>query len=153
MPTKISKNFSLEELCHSDTALLIGADNTPSPQVKHSLTLLATHILQPIRDHFKKPVIVTSGYRCRKVEAELYKQDLRNKPKALRDSWFLTKSHPKGEAADIKVKGVSTKKVYEYILENLDYDQAFLEYHNEDDKESGWVHVSYRNRKQHGLIG
>ena len=69
----------------------------------------------------------------------------------MKDSWFNSKSHPKGEAADIKIKGIDTKDIYEYILKNLEYDQVFLEKYK--GKDTGWVHVSYRNRKQSGLIG
>lgn len=153
MLTKLTKNFSLEELCHSDTALALGLDNKPAQPTITSLTLLAKEILQPIRTHFKKPVIIKSGYRTRKLEEHLYRDDLLCKPRSLKDAWFLTKSHPKGEAADIKIPGIDTKKIYEYILSNLDYDQCFLEYYDEDEPESGWVHVSYRNRKEFGLIG
>lgn len=47
---KISKNFTLEELTRSNTALRMSIDNTPSKEHILKLRLLATEFLQPLRD-------------------------------------------------------------------------------------------------------
>lgn len=61
----LSKNFTLEELVHSDTALANHIDNTPSAMVLENLTRVARTLLQPIRDAYGKAILVTSGYRCK----------------------------------------------------------------------------------------
>jgi len=59
----LSANFTLKELTKSDTATRLGIDNTPDEAVIESLRLLCENILQPVRDHFGKPVKISSGYR------------------------------------------------------------------------------------------
>ena len=61
---KITKNFTLSELVASDTATRMGIDNSPDDKATANLRLLATAILQPLRDKYGKPITVTSGYRC-----------------------------------------------------------------------------------------
>lgn len=61
---KLSKNFSLEELIKSDTANECGIKNSPNSLELKNLTNLTTKILQPIRDTFGKPIIISSGFRC-----------------------------------------------------------------------------------------
>lgn len=63
----ITKNFTLSELVASDTATRMGIDNSPDEEVEKKLRLLATSILQPLRDRYGKPITVTSGYRCSKL--------------------------------------------------------------------------------------
>jgi uncharacterized protein YcbK (DUF882 family) len=58
----LSKNFTLQELTKSDTAVRKGIDNNPNSDQIAKLQLLCENILQPVRDHFGT-VVVTSGYR------------------------------------------------------------------------------------------
>jgi zinc D-Ala-D-Ala carboxypeptidase len=60
---KLSKNFSLAELCKSQTATRMGMDNNPSEDEQENLRLLCERVLQPIRDHFNHVVTISSGYR------------------------------------------------------------------------------------------
>lgn len=61
---------------------------------------LLINYLQMIRKHFAAPVIINSGYRCNKHN------------KAVGGS--TNSKHKCGAAADIKVKGVSPRKVAQY---------------------------------------
>lgn len=61
---KLSKNFTLEELIFSTSAINHGINNTPNAEAKACLQRLAVEILQPIRDAWGAPIKVTSGYRC-----------------------------------------------------------------------------------------
>lgn len=61
---KLSKNFTLEELIFSTSALNHGVNNTPNAEQKACLKRLCVEVLQPIRDAWGAPVKVTSGYRC-----------------------------------------------------------------------------------------
>jgi zinc D-Ala-D-Ala carboxypeptidase len=60
----LSANFTLKELTKSETATRLDIDNTPNDEQIESLRLLCENILQPVRDHFGKPVKITSGFRC-----------------------------------------------------------------------------------------
>ncbi len=136
---KLTNNFSLQELLKSQTALRKGIDNKPAnPGVITNLQVLCEKVLQPVRDHFGKPVVINSGYRSPKLN------------KAIGGS--NKSQHTKGEAADIEIPGLSNKELAEYIEDNLPFDQLILEFYNGVDPNSGWVHVSYvndsDNRKQ-----
>ena len=135
---QLSQNFSLEELTKSQTATRKGIDNTPSPTHQANLQSLCTHVLQPIRDHFSRVVTISSGYRSPELCTAIGSK--------------ITSQHAKGEAADFEIFGVSNKELADYIHYNVNYDQLILEYWNESDPNSGWVHCSYsegNNRRQY----
>jgi len=135
---KLTANFSLNELTKSQTAERKGIDNTPSPTHQENLKLLCTSILQPVRDHFSKVVTISSGYRSPELCTAIGSK--------------ITSQHAKGEAADFEIFGVSNKALADYIDSELHYDQLILEYWNESDPNSGWVHCSFsegKNRKQY----
>lgn len=60
----LTKNFTLEELLRSSTAVRLGIDNRPSAMQHANLVRLATDVLQPLRDAWKQPIVVSSGFRC-----------------------------------------------------------------------------------------
>jgi len=134
----MSAHFTLQEMTQSQTALRQGIDNTPSEAHIASLKALCDNVLEPVRDHYKRAVIVSSGYRSKALC-----KAIGSKP---------TSQHAKGEAADFEVPGVSTLELAQYIRDHLDFDQLILEYYDAQDPASGWVHCSYRadgkNRKQ-----
>ena len=98
---QLSKNFSLNEMTKSDTAIRKGIDNTPTETHKESMKLLVDKVLQPVRDHFAKSVRVTSGYRSEEL------------CEAIGSS--KTSQHAKGEAADFEITGIDNKELAEYI--------------------------------------
>jgi zinc D-Ala-D-Ala carboxypeptidase len=137
----LSENLSLSEVTKSNTAKRLGIDNNPTPEHLENLKLVAKHIFQPIREHFKKPINVSSGYRS----------------KALNDATpgsSPTSQHCTGEALDLDQDemntGITNKMVFEFIKNNLNFDQLIYEFGN--DQNPDWVHVSYestgRQRKQ-----
>ena len=135
---QLSKNFNLVEMTKSQTATRKGIDNTPSAEHQGNLQSLCMHVLQPIRDHFSQVVTVSSGYRSPELCTAIGSK--------------ITSQHAKGQAADFEIFGVSNKELADYINENLDYDQLILEYWQESDPNSGWVHCSYsegNNRNQY----
>ena len=135
---KLTTNFSLLELTKSQTAERKGIDNTPSPEHQENLKLLCESVLQPVRDHFGKVVTISSGYRSPELCTAIGSK--------------ITSQHAKGQAADFEIFGVSNKTLADYIDSELHYDQLILEYWNESDPNSGWVHCSFsegNNRKQY----
>lgn len=126
MSTKLTKNFTLEEMTRSQTASRKGLDNTAPPKVIGALKTLCEKVLQPIADHFQRPVHVSSGYRSPAVNKAA--------------GGAKTSQHIQGEAADFTVPGVSNIELAQWIMRNLNYDQLIYEF-----GESGWIHVSYRD--------
>lgn len=119
---RITKNFSLSELVASDTATDANIDNTPTEEHIENMKNLCEKILQPVRDHFKLPLRVSSGYRC---------SDLNKLVGGVENS-----AHKTGRAADIVLDYVTVKELFNYIARsNLPFNQLILEY-------DSWVHVS-----------
>ncbi len=126
---QLSKNFSLEEMIKSETALRHGMDNTPGKAEIANMVALCEKVLQPIRDHFAKGVKVNSGYRHPEVNAKV--------------GGSKTSDHCKGTAADIEIPSVPNHELAEWISKNLEFTQVILEFYTPGIPDSGWVHVSY----------
>lgn len=60
----LSPNFKLAEFTRSATALKYGIDNTPGYAEIANMAYLVAHVLQPAREAFGKPIVISSGYRC-----------------------------------------------------------------------------------------
>ncbi len=63
------KYFCIEELTASATALREGIDNRPSKCAYHLLHVLVDQLLDPIREAWGEPIVVSSGYRCKQLNA------------------------------------------------------------------------------------
>lgn len=128
------KYFTIAELSKSATAKRLKVSNVPTQYVKDNLVELVNNILDPLREAWGAPIIVSSGYRCpcvnRAVGGAKYSQ------------------HMYGQAADIHTvsdKPEDNKKLFNLIQKlKLPYDQLIDEYGY------NWIHVSYgpRNRRQ-----
>jgi hypothetical protein len=137
---QISKHLSLAEVSRSETAKRKGINNTPSGEHLANFKLLAENIFEPIREHFGVPINISSGYRSKELNTAI--------------GGSLTSQHCQGEAIDIDMdgstNGVTNKMVFDYIKDNLNFDQLIYEFGT--DKNPDWVHVSYessgKQRKQ-----
>ncbi len=133
----LSPHFTLEEMIKSQAGDRAGIDNLPPPACREALRALCVHVLEPIRERFG-PVIITSGYRGPELNRIVGSSS--------------SSQHPKGEAADIEVPGMSNGDLARWIEKHLEYDQLILECYKPGIPSSGWVHVSYKahtpNRKQ-----
>lgn len=96
---KISKYFRLEELLGSDTALIASIENLPSWSDVENLRVLAVSVLDPIREAWRQPLMVTSGYRSPQLNAAV--------------GGVPTSAHMEGCAVDIALHHLSTRKVSE----------------------------------------
>ena len=133
----LTKNFTLEELTKSETALRFDLDNEPNDEQLANLVALCECVLQPVRDHFGKGVKVNSGLRTPEVNAKV--------------GGSKTSDHCKGMAADIEIPGVANAELAQWITDNLEFRQVILEFYTPGIPDSGWVHVSYNagdNKKQ-----
>ena len=57
---KLTANITLDELTKSQIAERKGINNNPNPQQIENLKALAVNILQPVRSHFDRPLIISS---------------------------------------------------------------------------------------------
>jgi len=122
---KLSPNFTLEELTHSEIAERLNLDNTPNEDVKANLVRLAK-MLEEVRRVLGRPIMINSAYRSIKVN-----EQVGSKP---------TSQHCIGCAADIKVPGLTPNDIVKEILKtNIEYDQLIREF-------DSWVHISIPNK-------
>ena len=124
----LSRNFSLQELIKSDTAIRKGINNNPNSGQIEKLKDLWENILQPVRNHFGR-VKVTSGFRS---------PDL-----CIAIGSSVNSQHAKAEAADFEVIGTDNAELADWIYKNLNFDQLILEFYTPGEPNSGWIHCSY----------
>ena len=137
---KLSEHLDLSEVTRSESAKRKGISNMPTEAHIANFKLLAENIFEPIRQHFRCPIIISSGYRSKELNAAI--------------GGSLTSQHCQGEAIDIDMdgtpNGVTNKMVFDYIKDNLVFDQLIFEFGDANNPD--WVHVSYestgKQRKQ-----
>ena len=137
---KLSNNLDLSEVTRSESAKRNGISNMPTPEHIENFKVLAEKIFQPIREHFGVPIHISSGYRSKELNSKI--------------GGSATSQHCSGEAIDIDMdsssSGVTNADVFNYIKDNLQFDQLIWEFGT--DKNPDWVHVSYessgKQRKQ-----
>ena len=139
--SNISKHITYNEATHSYTAMQNGIDNTPNEHQLRNMILLAEAVFEPLREFMGVPIAITSFFRSKALNSKL---------KGSRTSQHMANN---GAAMDLDadIYGYTTnKEIFEYIKNNLEFDQLIAEY--PDDKGNpSWVHVSYKekgNRKQ-----
>jgi len=130
----LSQNFSLRELTKSQTAERKGISNEPSEEHIENLKLLCTHVLQKVRDQFGI-VSISSGYRSPELCEALGSKS--------------TSQHARGQAADFECYGVDNNELFNWVIDNVEFDQAILEFYD-GSPESGWLHVSYNEDNNRG---
>jgi len=139
---KVSKHIAYAEATYSDTAKRLGVDNIPTSKQLERMKLLAEKVFEPMRTFFGVPIYISSFFRS----------------KAVNDAIGVSKTSQhqanNGAAMDIDAdvyKRITNKQIFEYIRNNLLFDQLIAEDVRKADT-LGWVHVSYNednpNRKQ-----
>jgi hypothetical protein len=125
----ISEHISKKEATFSNTATRKGIDNMPGSEELQNMELIAEKVFEPLRKAANGPIKINSFYRS--VELN----------KAIGGS--SKSQHCQGRAIDVDdVYGyMSNKEMYNYIKNNLDFDQLIWEFGTEDNPD--WVHVSY----------
>ena len=125
----ISKHISYKEGVYSVTAMRRGIDNIPNDEQLDNMELIAEKVFEPLRDWVGGPIKINSFFRCPELN------------KAIGGS--SKSQHCKGQAIDIDdtFRVVANSDMYDYIKNNLDFDQLIWEFG--DDENPNWVHVSY----------
>lgn len=128
---KLSEHLDLSEVVRSESAKRKGISNMPTAEHIANFKVLAEKIFEPIRIHFRCPIIISSGYRSKELNAAI--------------GGSATSQHCSGEAIDIDMdgtpNGVTNRMVFDFIKDNLEFDQLIYEFGNSENPD--WVHVSY----------
>lgn len=125
---QFTKNFSYDELIASATAKRLGLDNTPNEQEKEKLRKLAEDVLQPIRDAWRSPIVVNSGYRAEAVNKAV--------------GGAKNSQHRLGEAADITIGGKErNKKLFNFIVKLINQKKISVG-QLIDEYNYSWCHIS-----------
>ena len=129
----ISNNITYAEAIHSSTAKRKQIDNTPSPTQIEAMKLLAEKVFEPLRRWVDGPIKVNSFFRSSSLNEAI--------------GGAASSQHCKGQAMDIDdVYGIKSKaEMYNWIKENLDFDQMIWEFGT--DTQPNWVHISYVSKE------
>jgi hypothetical protein len=138
---RISEHLDLSEVIRSETAKRHGISNMPTPEHLENLKKLAENVFEKVRNHFRCPIRISSGYRSKELNA-------------VTPGASATSQHSVGEALDLDMDGssdgVTNKMVFDYIKDNLEFDQLIWEFGTKENPD--WCHVSYessgKQRKQ-----
>ena len=127
--TKISKHVSYKEGTHSNTATRRNIDNIPDDYQLANMNAVALNIFEPLREWVGGPIKINSFFRSPDLNAAI--------------GGSVKSQHCQGRAIDIDdTFGHKTNaEMYNYIKENLNFDQLIWEFGN--DTNPDWVHVSY----------
>ena len=140
---KLSEHFSLREFTRSSTAESLGIDNSVDPTTAQGVTIirnlanLCAEVLEPLREHIGKPLIISSGYRCKALNKAV--------------GGVANSQHLVGEAADLSIPSVAEAREWmRWLMDNTRFDQLILEHNRHG---IHWLHVSHKadagkNRQQ-----
>lgn len=127
-----SKYFTMVEMTDSNTARLNKIDNAPTEEHEKNLKELMD-FLDSLREYWKGPIRVTSGYRSEKLNEKV--------------GGVKTSAHNVGYAADLKPYSNDMDKfmkVAKEWIEDKDFDE-FIE--EKDDNGGHWLHIALKSIK------
>ena len=128
--------FTIGELTESATARKYNIKNVPGVAELDNLNALVYNVLDPLREILGRPIYVSSGYRCKELNAKV--------------GGSKTSQHMSGQAADIYVKGFSNILIAKALVASLiQWDQLIIEQGTLERPQ--WIHISYKksgNRNQ-----
>jgi len=122
MTILLTKNFTLEELTHTDHREF---DNTPNEAELANLVRLAQFLEKVKAVLDGKPIMINSAFRSKQVNDAVGSKD--------------TSQHRLGCAADIRVPGMTPNEVVQTLIASgLGFDQVIREF-------DSWTHISIPN--------
>ena len=131
---KLSKNFNLDEFIKSDTAKKLNITNRPTSEQIETMKYICENLLEPLREHFNKPIIVTSGFRSKLLNEAV------NGSKRSHHRYLSQYG-----AVDFIIKDITTDQTIRAIKEmNLEYEQCIDEFER-------WIHIALRRPRKEML--
>ena len=127
----LSPHFTLAELTRTSHTTI---SNTPSLAGILNLVQLCIFILEPARAEFGEPIFITSGYRCKELNAAV--------------GGVPNSNHLFGRAADIRVSSrANGQRLFAILAKNPNIDELFWEH----SKNSQWLHVAWSSQPRHKI--
>tara|TARA_R100000988_G_C3927464_1_gene129776 strand:+ start:43 stop:735 length:693 start_codon:yes stop_codon:yes gene_type:complete len=136
----LGKYFRVKHFIYSSTAKtegtnnMLGVDGNPNAtKALANAKALFENCVDPLVDKYPD-LIITSGYRCKKLnDVDFPKYGY----KASKSS-----QHKRAQAVDVQVPGAATLDIFNWCVNNIDYDQIIWEFPEKGNK--SWVHLSYK---------
>jgi zinc D-Ala-D-Ala carboxypeptidase len=125
----ISKHISYKEGVYSRTALRRGIKNNPNAEQMENMVAIAEEVFEPLRMWVGGPIKINSFFRSPELN------------KAIGGSGKSQHCHGQAIDLDDTFGRATNAEMYEFIKQNLDFDQMIWEFG--DDENPDWVHVSY----------
>ena len=142
----LSPHFTLAEMCESKTAQKHGIANIPTEEAVANLRRLCENTLEPLREGLGLPVIITSGFRTKALNAMLAHASERSQHmEGQAADFYVGQSPVQGSKFNVQSDRERLIKAFRLLLINpdIDYDQVILY--------PTFIHVSYvsmeRNRR------
>lgn len=130
----LTKHFTLEELVNSCDAKRLGINNKPTSAAQKRLDNLCKLILEPLREAWGQPIVVTSGYRCKTLNAKV--------------GGSSTSDHVYGNAADIRTVSdlpQDNKKLFDLAVKLMEKGTLRNVKQIIDEYNYNWIHISYQD--------
>ena len=126
---KISNHISFKEGIKSNTATRLGINNTPNDYQISNMVNIAINLFEPLREYVGGPIKINSFFRCENLNRAI--------------GGSSRSQHCEGRAIDLDdTFGHKTNaEMFNYIKDNLDFDQLIWEFGNNNNPD--WVHVSF----------
>ena len=106
---RLIEHFQLSEFEKSLTARARGISNSVPANLIPNIKNLCEQVLEPLRQHVGKPVVIGSGYRCPTLNKAV--------------GGVTNSQHMTGEAADIHLNSIEEgKQWYAWIMDNCTFD-------------------------------
>ena len=130
----ISKHVSYKEGVYSRTATRLGIKNNPNAQQMENMISIAQEVFEPLRAYVGGPIKINSFFRSPELN------------KAIGGSGKSQHCHGQAIDLDDTFGRCTNAEMYQFIKENLDFDQIIWEFGDETNPD--WVHVSYVSPEQ-----
>ena len=135
----ISKHITYKEATRSITAIRLSIDNKPNDYELQNMELIAEKVFEPLRKAVNGPIQINSFFRSEDLNTAI--------------GGSTRSQHCQGRAIDLddNYGYMSNNDMYNYIKNNLDFDQLIFEFPDKKGN-AAWIHVSYvdadSNRKR-----
>ena len=130
---QLSEHFTLSEFTKSITADRLGIENKPDYRQRLALQHLCREVLEPLRQHYGKPIRITSGFRCEELNRAV--------------GGVGRSQHLFGEAADLSVPNeLVARDWFQWIAHNTNFDQMLFEHSAR--LRNRWLHISCRTNRR-----
>lgn len=133
----MTEHFTLNEFLRSDTASRYKIDNTPNKEQLENIEFVAEQ-LEIIRSYYKKPMIITSGFRTKELNTLL--------------KGSKTSQHMQGLAVDINLKSKEENKIFFNLVNKLIKENQIKVYQLIDEYNYKWVHIGFSQTNPKGQV-